>query len=162
MKLSKKLEKALNDQIKKEYEASYVYNGMRIYLDDANLKGASSWMLKQTQEELEHAEAFVQFVKSLDGQVKLEDIKAQKTEYAGLLEVLEAAYEHEQMITKSIQDLLELAISEKNYAAENFLRKFVDEQVEEEDNFRDLIELVKFVGKDKAGLLKVDGGLGQR
>lgn len=162
MKLSKKLEKALNDQIRKEYEAAYVYNGMRIYLDDAGLRGASSWMTKQTQEELEHAEAFIQHVKSMDGKVVLEKVEGQKTDYKDLLEVLEAAYKHEQMITKSISEILDLAMAEKQYATENFLRKFVDEQVEEEENFRDLIDLVKFVGNDKAGLLKVDSGLGKR
>ena len=162
MELSKKLAKALNDQIKKEYEAAYVYNGMRIYLDDAGLRGASSWMTKQTQEELEHAEAFIQHVKSLDGKVELGKVEAQKTDYANLLEVLETAYEHEQMITKSISEILDLAIEEKEYATENFLRKFVDEQVEEEESFRDLIDLVKFVGDDKASLLKVDSGLGRR
>ena len=66
------------------------------------------------------------------------------------------------MITESIEDILKIAIKDEHFAAENFLRKFIDEQVEEEDNFRGLIDLVKFAGDDKAALLKIDSILGER
>ena len=162
MKLSKKLEKALNKQVAKEYEAAYVYNGMRIYLDDFGVPGATHWMTLQTKEEIEHAEDFIQFIKSVDGQVELAEIKAETTEYDGLASVCEAVLKHEKGITKSIEEILALAIEEKNYAAENFLRTYVDEQVEEEDNFRDVLELIQLAGDDKAAMFQVDSRLGQR
>ena len=162
MKLSKKLEEALQKQVTLEYNAAYVYNGMRIYLDDAQYAGASSWMTKQAKEELEHAEAFINFLDSLDVKAELGKIEEEKTEYDDLLSVLEAALDHEKMITESIEDILKIAIKDEHFAAENFLRKFIDEQVEEEDNFRGLIDLVKFAGDDKAALLKIDSILGER
>lgn len=162
MKLSKKLEKALNKQVAMEYEAAYKYNGMRIYLDDFGVPGATHWMTLQTKEEIQHAEDFIQFIKSLDGQVELAGIQAETTKYDGIASVWEAGLAHEKEITKSIEEILALAIKEKNYAAENFLRTYVDEQVEEEENFRDVLQLFELAGKDKAAMFQVDSYLGQR
>lgn len=162
MKLSKKLEKALQEQVTMEYNAAYIYNGMRIYLDDENLAGATKWMTKQAKEEIEHAEDFVDFLHSIDVKAELGKLEAASTEYDGLLSVLEAALEHEKKVTASIEDILKIAIKDQHFAAENFLRKYIDEQVEEEDSFRGLIDLMKMAGDNEAAILKVDDILGQR
>ena len=162
MELSQKLQDALNKQVAMEYQAAYKYNGMRIYLDDLGAHGATHWMTLQTKEEIQHAEDFIQFIKSVDGQVELGQIKKETTDYDGLASVWEAGLSHEKEITKSIEDILALAIKENNYAAENFLRTYVDEQVEEEDNFRDVLELIELAGDDITAMFQVDSKLGQR
>ena len=78
------------------------------------------------------------------------------------LEVFEAALAHEKVVTESIRGILEIAIEEKNYAAENFLRKYVDEQVEEEDTFTGLVDQLKWIGDDVAALLQFDKQLAGR
>lgn len=168
MKLSEKLEKALNDQVRFEYEAAAVYNGMRIYLEDLGAPGATNWMTKQVHEEFEHAQDFIDFIQEVDGEVKgIGSIPEVPCEYDGLLGVWEAGLEHEKEISASIRNILEIAIEEKHYAAENFLRTYIDEQVEEEDNFRSVIEMIKLAIDeegimDKGAMFKVDSILGER
>lgn len=162
MELSKKLQDALNKQVAFEYEAAYKYDGMRIYLKDLGAPGATKWMTLQTWEEVHHAEDFINFIKSVDGQVEIHAIEKQTTDYDGLVSVWEAGLAHEKEITASIKSILEIAIKEKNYEAENFLRTYVDEQVEEEEHFTDVLELLKKAGDDKAAIFKVDGILGTR
>lgn len=160
--LSEKLQQALNEQVTREYEAAWIYNGMRVYLDDLGAYGAKKWMKVQVGEEMEHAQDFIDIILELDGEVKIGSLPEIETKYDSMLAVWEAGLEHEKFISESILNILEIAIEEKNYAVENFLRTYVDEQVEEEDNFRGVIDFLKLAGDDTAALLKVDSVLGKR
>ncbi|MDO5038036.1 MAG: ferritin [Tissierellia bacterium] len=162
LNLSKKLEKALNEQVRMETESAYIYNGMRLFFKEKGLPGATSWMTHQAHEELKHAEDFIDMILDLDGHVVLGELKEPTTEYKSILDVFEAGLAHEKEISSSILELLDLALEEKNYAVENFLRTYVDEQVEEEDHFRGVIDMVKMAGDDPAALFKVDGILAKR
>lgn len=162
IKLSKRLLNALNDQINKELQSAQIYNGMRIYLKKLGAYGALKWMEKQVHEELEHADDFINFVQAMDEQVILSNLEGVKTEYESPLAVWEAGLLHEKTISSSIMEILKIAIEEENYPVQNFLRKYVDEQVEEEDNFRGIIDLWKFAGNSPEAIFKVDGILGKR
>ncbi|MFB0972351.1 MAG: ferritin [Neofamilia sp.] len=162
MKLSEKLNEEFNRQIQMEYESAYKYNGMRLYFKSLGIPGATHWMTLQTHEEISHAEDFISFVLDVDGEIEAQGLAEQPTEYKSILDVFEQGLEHEKEISASIISILDLAIEEKNYAAENFLRTYVDEQVEEEDHFRGVIDMVKMAGDDPAALFKVDGILGKR
>ena len=163
MKLSNRLNDALVEQVRFEYEAAWLYNGMRIFLDDLGAVGATRWMTAQVHEELHHAQDFIDFIMEADGEIsEVGGFDVARCDYDGLLSVREAGLAHEKQITKSITDILEIAIEEKNYPAENFLRTYVDEQLEEEDSFRSVIELIELAGDDKAAMFRVDSILGQR
>lgn len=162
MKLSERLEAKLNEQVTLEYEAAWIYNAMRIYLDDLGTPGATQWMTAQAREELGHAQDFINIILDHQGSVKLGSLEAPRSDYDGFLSVWEAGLEHEKSITKSITEALEIAIEDKNYAAENFLRTYVDEQLEEESNFIGVIDLIKMAGEDKQAIFEVDQILGQR
>lgn len=161
-KLSERLEKAFNDQIQLEYDSAYIYRGMEVFFQDMGAKGITNFFNVQTKEEVEHAEDFTQFVLDVGGHVELEALNKPSTEYDSFLDVFETALEHEKKVTESIRGILEIALEEKNYAAENFLRKYVDEQVEEEDTFQGLVDLLKWIGDDKAALLQFDHKLAKR
>lgn len=160
--LSERLEKKLNEQVTLELESAQIYNGMRLYFKERGLPGATHWMTLQMEEERGHAEDFIDCILDLDGHVELGPIGAQTTEYSSILDVFEKGLEHEKLISKSIMEILEIAIEEKNYAAENFLRTYVDEQVEEEDNFRHHIDMIKVAGENEAALFEVDKKLAMR
>lgn len=163
MKLSKELNDALVEQVRLEYEAAWLYNGMRIFLEDLGAVGATRWMTAQVHEEFTHAQDFINFIMDADGEInQVGGLDATNCDYEGLQDVWETGLEHEKKITRSITDILEMAINEKNYAAENFLRTYVDEQLEEEDNFRNVIELIKLAEDDKGAMFRVDSILGQR
>ena len=71
--------------------------------------------------------------------------------------IAQAALDSEMSITNRINDLVALADSEKDYATRNFLRWFVEEQVEEVATMRDLVQLIELAGSEH--LLQVESRL---
>ena len=69
---------------------------------------------------------------------------------------------HEQMVTRSINELMEIAISEKDHATRIFLQWYVTEQVEEEENDNDIIDQLKLIKDNPQGLMMLDRELAQR
>jgi len=105
---------------------------------------------------------FYAYINQRLGRVTLSAIDKPQFEWASSLAVLEETYRHEQKITKSINNLIDLMIAEKDYATNAFLQWFVTEQVEEESNAADIVEKLKMVGDSKQGLMMLDSILGQR
>lgn len=162
MILKKDLHAAFNEQIQKEYASSYIYTDMELYFKKLSLKGFERFFHAQALEEREHAEQFVNFVFDMEGEVELKEIAKPESGYKSILDVFEKALAHEKYVTKSITELLELAKKDENYAAENFLRRFIDEQVEEEATFQEIVDTIKFLQDDKAALFSYSLSLGQR
>lgn len=154
--LSDKLLKALNEQVTLEYDSAFIYRGMEVFFQDMGTKGFTNFFNKQAKEEVEHAEEFTEFILSVGGKVEIGGLNSPSTEYGSILEVYEAALKHEKVVTASITEILKIAIEEENFAAENFLRTFIDEQVEEEDTFQGLVDYLKWIGDDKSALIQFD------
>ena len=157
-----KIEKALNDQINAEMYSSYLYLSMSSYFSSINLNGFATWMRVQAQEELMHAMKFYDYVIERGGRVTVKAIEAPPAEWDSPLKVFEHVYTHEQKVTGLINDLVNLAIAEKDHATTAFLQWFVTEQVEEESSADEIVQKVKLVGDQGAGLLMLDQELGQR
>ena len=160
--ITKKMEAALNNQINKEIFSSYLYLSMSAYFDNKNLSGMSGWMKMQSQEEYEHAMKFYDFILRLGGKVKLSAIEEPQTDWESPLKVFEDSLHHEQYISKSIHQLMDLAIEESHHPTKSFLQWFVDEQVEEEDSVQQVVENFKMIGDDKGALFMLDRELGAR
>ncbi|KYK28144.1 MAG: ferritin [Theionarchaea archaeon] len=157
-----KIEKALTSQINAEMYSSYLYLSMSSYFSSINLNGFATWMRVQAQEELTHAMKFYDYVIERGGRVTVAAIEAPPAEWDSPLQVFEHVYTHEQKVTGLINDLVNLAIAEKDHATTAFLQWFVTEQVEEESSADEIVQKVKLVGDQGAGLLMLDQELGQR
>lgn len=162
MEISKKITGAFNEQLKQEYFASYLYLSMATYFEDQNLPGFANWMKVQSAEEIKHAMKFYKHIVERSGRVILEQIDKPKSDWSSPAEAFEDAYKHEQKVTNLINDLVKLSRDEKDYAAEVFLHWFVDEQVEEEEQTRNILDTLKFIGDAKPALLMLDRELGKR
>jgi ferritin len=160
--ISKKMEKALNDQINAEAYSAYLYLSMAAYFEAENLPGLASWMRIQTQEETVHALKFFDFVNERRGRVALKAIDAPAKEWKSPLAAFEAAFEHEQMVTGRINDLVNLAVQEKDHATGAFLQWFVNEQVEEETSVDKIVQMLKMGEKAPGAMFMIDRELGQR
>lgn len=77
------------------------------------------------------------------GSVKLDAIEGPQTEWDSPLAAFEHVLSHEQTVTGLINNLVDIAITEKDHATNNFLQWFVEEQVEEEENAMELVGKVK-------------------
>lgn len=160
--LSKRLQTALNEQIVRELESAYVYLSMCAYFEAQNLRGMARWMRQQAQEEINHAMKIFDFVTDRGGRVELGAIAKPPTHFQSPLDAFEKALAHEQKITDSINKLYDLADDEDDYPTEVMLQWFIEEQVEEEKSASEVIEQLKLVGDEGAGLFLLDQKLGQR
>jgi len=160
--LSKKMEKALNEQINAELYSAYLYLSMAAHFESVNLLGFASWMKVQTQEEVTHAMKIYDYVTQQLGRVTLKPIAGPPTEWKAPLTAFEAACKHEQHISGRINDLVNLAVGEKDHATNNFLQWFVKEQVEEEASVDAVVQKLKLVKDAACGLFMIDRELGQR
>jgi ferritin len=160
--ISKKVEEALNGQINAELYSAYLYLSMEAYFESVSLPGFATWMRVQTQEELMHTMKIYGFVNERGGRVLLKSIDQPPTEWESPLAVFEASYKHEQKVTGLINDLVNLAIEQKDHATNSFLQWFVNEQVEEEDSADQVVQKLKMIKNDPGGLFLVDRELGQR
>lgn len=160
--LNERMEKALNEQIKWEFYSAYLYLSMASYFESLSLEGFAKWMKAQAIEESIHAMKFYNFVNERGGRVLLQAIDQPPTNWESPLAVMEFALKHEQEVTKRINDLVEVALEEKDHATYIFLQWFVTEQVEEEDSFGAIVERMKLVADAPGGLFMIDRELAQR
>ncbi len=160
--ISQKLQDAINEQINKELFSEYYYLSMASYLSSVGLSGFENFFLVQVEEERFHAMKMYNFVNERGGRVLFKAIGAPKTEFKSSLEVFDLAYQHEQLVSQSINELMDLAIAENDHAARSFLNWFVDEQVEEEASMETILNKLKLIGGEGHGLLMLDGELAAR
>jgi ferritin len=158
--LSKKMETALNGQMTKEFYSAYLYLSMSAACTSMGLKGGANWFSVQNLEEMVHFNKFYTFVLDRGGKVTLDKVEKPPSEFPSLANMYEQALKHEQFITASINDLVDLARKENDHATEVFLQWFVTEQVEEEANASDVLARLNLAGKE--GLFLVDKDLGTR
>jgi ferritin len=160
--IGKKLNDAMNAQIKNELESYYIYLSMAAYFHTKALDGMGHWMRVQAQEEMTHAMKFFNHIIDRGGKVVLKDLKQLKTAWKSPLEAFQDAHKHEQFISGKINELTTIARQEKEYASEPLLAWFADEQIEEEANASKIAGQLEMVGSDKSGLLMLDRDLAAR
>ena len=160
--ISKKVEKALNDQLNAELYSSYLYLSMSAYFSSINLNGFANWMRIQAQEELTHSIKFYDFINERDGKVTLVSIAAPKIKWNSPLDAFKNVLSHEIKVTGLINELASLSIKEKDHATNIFLQWFVTEQVEEESSAQEVIDNLKLIGDKGEALFLIDKELAQR
>ncbi|OQX20232.1 MAG: ferritin [Desulfobulbaceae bacterium A2] len=160
--ISSSMEKALNGQINAELFSSYLYLSMEAYFKSVGLSGFAGWMRVQVQEELFHAMKFYEYLAERNGRVALAAIAQPETTWETPLKAFEHIQAHEHKVTGLIEDLVELAIKKKDHATHIFLQWFVSEQVEEESSVGAIVDRLRLVGKDTAGLFFLDAELAKR
>jgi len=160
--ITKKIEEALNGQVNAELYSSYLYLSMQAYFESLSLAGFANWMHVQTQEELFHATKMYNYINERGARVTLKAIEGPPAEWKSPLDAFEAVSKHEQKVTGLINELVNLAIEEKDHAANMFLQWFVKEQVEEEKSADDIVQKIKLMAEAPGGLYMVDNEMGQR
>ena len=160
--LGSKMEQALNRQVNAEMYSSYLYLAMAAYFESMDLGGCANWMKAQAQEELVHAMKIYDYIHERGGKVTLSAIDAPPDNWETPLAVFEHVCQHEQYVTGLINDLVELAIEERDHATQIFLQWFVSEQVEEEASASAVFQKMRLAGESPGGLFMVDRELGQR
>lgn len=158
--ISKKVQDAINKQISAEMWSANLYLSMSYFFAREGFEGFANWMKKQSQEELEHAYKLADYLIVREGTVLIDKIDVVPTGWGSPLEIFEHAFEHEKKVSKFINELVDVAESEKDKATVDFLSWYISEQVEEEATARSIIKKIKIAGD--AGLYYVSAELGKR
>lgn len=158
--MNQKLADAINTQLNFEIESAHVYLAMQTYVSTLGLEGFENWFGIQYEEELAHAKKFINYMNERGARVEIRGFETPRNEFKTLLEVFEVSLEHEKEVTRRINNLMKIAYEIHDYASISFLQWYVDEQVEEEDNFQKIIDKLKLFGDE--GLYMLDKDLAAR
>ena len=148
MLLSKELENAINQQVGAEFAASMQYVSIATYFDSDDLPQLAAFFYRQAEEEKEHAMKFAQYIVDAGGQVRIPAIPETKYDFQTAEECAELALEWETDVTKMINNLMDIAINDKDYISQDFLRWFVAEQLEEISTMGTLVNTIRRAGSN--------------
>ena len=161
--ISKKVVQMINEQINRELESAYIYKAMEICIgNNYNFDGIKNFFNVQVQEETAHAYLMIDYLNRLGEKVELKDIPKPKNDYTSILEIFEAALEHERKVTNWINEIMAVAVEEHDFASQNFFRYFVSEQVEEEETFVKHKATLKFIDGNPHAMLLFNDQLSSR
>jgi ferritin len=160
--MDKKLEKAFNQQINFEFHSAYLYLSMAVYFASKSLLGFSHWMKLQVKEETAHGMKIFDFLSDRDAKIVLQTIEQPSAGFSSPLEVFEETLKHEKEVTKLIDQLYDLAQKSGDNASAVFLQEFITEQVDEEKDVTLIVETLKMIKPDSAGLIMFDRELAKR
>ena len=155
------IEKALNDQIAMEARSSHFYLGMATWAETNGLNGTAAFLYRHSDEERQHMLKLVRFVNERGGTAHIPFLDAPKAEFDGLKGVFTTLLEHETKVTASINEVVDLCLSRKDYTTHNFMQWYVSEQIEEEALARTILDKLAMIGSDSAGLYLFDRDLEQ-
>ena len=147
MLISKELTAALNEEIGLELFASHQYLAIAAYFDSLALKKLAAMFYKQADEERQHALKFVHYVSDTGGALKIPIVKAPQAAFKSVEDAVKLSLDWELEVTKHCNALMTLAVAQKDYAAQDFLRWFVTEQLEEVNTMESLLKIVRQAGE---------------
>ena len=156
MIISKKVEKALNEHLGLELGAMYSYLAVASWCEKEGYEGTAKFFYKQSAEENVHFMKFFTYINEVGGHALVPGLKEPKYEFKTITEAVEMALAHEQKVTKAIYKVLTVAKDEGDHATDDFLRFFVDEQKEEEVQFKRILDKIKLIGGGPQSLYYID------
>ncbi len=154
--LNPKVLKALNEQVAMEGMASQAYLAMACWCENEGMSGCASFFYQHAEEERMHMLKLVKFINDSDGKVEIAALNRPESEFDNIQQLIESAYENELSVSKSIDELVDVAEKANDRQTANFLQWYVDEQHEEEALYRGLLDKVKLIGIEGRGRYFID------
>ena len=160
--MDKQLEKLIQDQVRNEWYSAYLYLSMASYFESVNLGGFAAWMYKQAGEEQAHGKKMFDFLIDRGVKVLLQAIDRPPADFASAVDAFEKTLEHEQKVTALINGIADQADKSNDRPTKVFIQWFITEQVEEEKNASRILDLLKKIPPNSAGIFQLDHQLGKR
>lgn len=162
MKIKQNILDKLNEQICIEFGSAMLYLAMSSDMHNAGLDGVGHWLRVQYQEELEHGLKIFDYILQRDEHASVLTLDQPSYKWNEPADLFLLALEHEQMVTRKINELVLIAKAEEDYATDIFLHWYVTEQVEEEHQVQDILDKLRAANDCGSGLLYVDAELAKR
>ncbi len=157
--LNKKVEKALNDQIKMEAESSQAYLAMASWAENVGYPGTAAFLYLQSDEERMHMLKLVKFVNDRGGQAIISAVAQPPKDYKSIQNVFKLLLQHETQVTAAINNVVHICRSEKDYTTDNFMQWYLTEQIEEETLASSINDKLKLADEDKGAIYMFDRDL---
>ena len=157
--MNKKIEKVLNSQIEKEASSSHLYLSMASWVESKGLNGTAKFLYAHSDEERHHMLKLVKFINERGGRADIPALKGPQKEFKSLESVFEQLLNHEILVTESINKVVDVCLQEKDYTTHNFMQWYVSEQLEEEALARTMLDKIKLIKGDSAGIYLFDRDL---
>lgn len=157
--LSKKIEKALNNQVVLEAESSNYYLSMASWAESEGLNGAANFLYMHSDEERTHMIKLVRFINERGGKAVIPALKEPASKFKSLTEIFDIILKHEILVSKEINHVVDACLSEKDYTTHNFMQWYVAEQMEEEALAKQNVDKLRLIGDDKGGMYLFDRDL---
>ncbi|HEX5151792.1 MAG TPA: ferritin [Parafilimonas sp.] len=155
--LSKSMQEALNRQVLMEAQSSQAYLAMASWADiQPGLKGVTQFFFKHSDEERMHMLKLIRYINERGGFAIIPALEQPTLTFVSLKKAFEELFKHEVAVSNSINELVDIALTEKDYATHNFLQWYVNEQIEEERLARECNDKLELIGDDKSGLYLFD------
>lgn len=155
------IESALNGQIEMEARSSHFYLAMASWAENQGLNGTAEFLYRHSDEERMHMLKLVRFVNERGGKAVIPALDSPQSTFSGLQSIFSSLLEHETKVTASINEVVDLCLSRKDYTTHNFMQWYVAEQIEEEALARNILDKLSLIGQDKGGLYLFDRDLEQ-
>jgi ferritin len=144
--LNKNVENILNVQVEKEGFSSNLYLAMASWAECEGYAGISKWLYAQAEEEHKHMLKLLHYINDSGGHAIIPAFKQPPVTYKDVKKMFEQVYAHEQHITASISEIVAVTITEKDYTTNHWVQWYVNEQIEEERNARNILDKLKLLG----------------
>lgn len=154
--ISKNLEKAINDQIKLEEQSARIYMAMASWCEVNGFAGAAKFLYKHSDEERLHMLKFIHFLNNRGGQTQMYALEQPSFKFGSLEDLFMDVLHHERYVTKQINELVDVCLTEKDHTTNSFLQWFVTEQIEEEGLAQEIVDKIKLVADSKGGNFHLD------
>ena len=158
--INKKIESALLNQVALEAHASMSYLAMASWMDNQGYEGTAQFLYAQSEEERGHMLKIFHYINDVGGKAVVPAVDKPKAEFKDYSACFDAILKQEIEVSNAIHALVDLSVKEKDHTTNNFLQWYVSEQLEEEAQFRTIIDKLKIIGKDGSGLYFLDRDLG--
>lgn len=160
--LSTKIQSALNQQVAEEDYAAHYYLAMASWCDKSGLQGSAKFLYAHAEQEKQHMMKLFKYVNDAGGHALVQAVKEPPAKFKSISNVFELTLAQEKHVTKSINSLVDLCLSEKDYSTFNFLQWYVAEQHEEERLLNSILDLIKIAGVEGRGLFLIDKEIEKR
>lgn len=160
--MDKKVIDIMNEQINYEMHSGYIYLQASLVMEKENYKGYSQWLFAHYKEEFEHAEDFMSYLQKRDVTPTLMPIQNEDVKVTTPLEVAQLILDHERKVTKRIYEIHDVAKNANDYATEIFMHKYINEQIEEEDVAKDIVDSFTLAGDNISARLTIDRSLNSK
>ncbi|WP_459129192.1 ferritin [Guggenheimella bovis] len=160
--MHKDLLKKINEQIAMEIHSANFYLNMSAFLQDEGLDGMAHWLYIQHIEELDHAMKLYHYIIQRGEKAEILAIEKPVRKFENVLDVWKKGLEHEKLITKSFHEMMDIAMENKEYQALTLIQWYLDEQIEEEDNFSGIIDKLEYTESAKPAVMQLNAALSTR